>query len=309
MMDNQNHFQKGILLAGGSGTRLDPLTRGTSKQLLPIYDKPMVYYPLSVLMLAGIREVLVISTPQDIGGFERLLGDGSQLGMTLQYAVQPRPGGLAQAFIVGREFVGEDPCALALGDNLLYSADLQAYLRPALIRRSGATIFGCRVKNPQRFGVVEIDGAGRALSIEEKPAEPRSPLAVPGLYFYDNDVVEIAAALNPSARGELEITDLNRKYMELERLHVEPLGNDVVWMDAGTHESLFLAAQLVRALEAQHGTKIGCIEEIAFQMQFIDSNALEQLAKTMRNDYGQYLLEAAGKTNMGKRRATLKAAA
>jgi len=308
-MDVRSHFRKGILLAGGSGTRLDPLTRATSKQLLPIYDKPMVYYPLSVLMLAGIREVLVISTPQDIGGFERLLGDGSQLGMTIQYAAQPRPEGLAQAFIIGREFVGDDACSLALGDNLLYGADLTTYLRPALLRRSGATIFGCRVNNPQAFGVVEVDGKGRALSIEEKPAEPRSFLAVPGLYFYDNDVVELAAGLKPSARGELEITDLNRKYLERGRLLVERLGDDVVWMDAGTHESLFLAAQLVRALEAQRGTKIGCIEEVAFRMQFIGAGDLERLAKTMRNDYGQYLLDVAGKSNSQERRPAYKAAA
>jgi glucose-1-phosphate thymidylyltransferase len=308
-MDNQNQFRKGILLAGGSGTRLDPLTRGTSKQLLPIYDKPMVYYPLSVLMSAGIREVLVISTPQDIAGFERLLGNGKQLGMTIQYAVQPRPEGLAQAFIIGREFVGDDACALALGDNLLYGADLRAYLCRALARRSGATIFGRRVENPQQFGVVEIDAAGQVLSIEEKPAEPRSPFAVPGLYFYDNDVVDLAAGLKPSARGELEITDLNRLYLERGRLYVDRLGDEVVWLDAGTHESLFLAAQLVRASEAQQKTKIGCIEEIAFRMQFIDSGELVELAKTMRNDYGQYLLEVAGSAATGERSHVFKAAA
>jgi glucose-1-phosphate thymidylyltransferase len=290
-MNTQNHFRKGILLAGGSGTRLDPLTRATSKQLLPIYDKPMVYYPLSVLMLAGIREILLISTPQDIGGFERLLGDGSQIGLSIDYAVQPRPGGLAQAFVIGREFVGNDSCALALGDNLLYSPDLRSALQPAVSRRSGATIFGYRVKNPQQYGVVELDGHGRALSLEEKPALPRSSYAVPGLYFYDNDVLDMAANLKPSPRGEMEITDLNRKYLERGQLHVERLGGDIAWMDAGTHESLFLAAQFVRAAEAQHGMKIGCIEEIAYRERFIDATQLERLAQSMRNEYGQYLLD------------------
>jgi glucose-1-phosphate thymidylyltransferase len=290
-MDTQSHTHKGILLAGGSGTRLDPLTRATSKQLLPIYDKPMVYYPLSVLMLAGIRELLVISTPQDIGGFERLLGDGSQIGLSIEYAVQPRPEGLAQAFVIGRKFVGGDSCALALGDNLLYSPDIQSALRQAANRRAGATIFGYRVKSPQNYGVVELDGHGRPLSLEEKPAQPRSSYAVPGLYFYDNDVLDIAAKLKPSPRGELEITDLNRKYLECGRLHVEQLGGDVAWMDAGTHESLFLASQFVRAAEAQHGMKIGCIEEIAYCEGLIDAPQLERLAQSMRNDYGQYLLD------------------
>jgi glucose-1-phosphate thymidylyltransferase len=290
-MDAQYYFRKGILLAGGSGSRLDPLTRATSKQLLPIYDKPMVYYPLSALMLAGIREILVISTQQDIGGFKRLLGDGSQIGLSIEYAVQPRPEGLAQAFVIGREFVGADSCALALGDNLLYSSDLRSALRPAVNRRSGATIFGYRVKNPQQYGVVELDGHGRALSLEEKPSLPRSSYAVPGLYFYDNDVLDLAANLKPSSRGELEITDLNRKYLERGQLHVERLGGDVAWMDAGTHESLFLASQFVRAAEAQHGMKIGCIEEIAFRERFIDATQLERLAQSMRNDYGQYLLD------------------
>jgi glucose-1-phosphate thymidylyltransferase len=290
-MDTQNYFRKGILLAGGAGTRLDPLTRATSKQLLPIYDKPMVYYPLSVLMLAGIREILVISTPNDIGGFERLFGNGSQIGLSIEYAVQPRPEGLAQAFVIGREFVGDDSCALVLGDNLLYSADLRSVLRSAAARRTGATIFGYRMRNPQQYGVVELDGHGRALSLEEKPAIPRSSYAVPGLYFYDNDVLEIATKLKPSPRGELEITDLNRKYLERGRLHVERLGDDVAWMDAGTHESLFLAAQFVRAAEAQYGMKIGCIEEVAFRERFIDAAQLERLAQSMRNDHGQYLLD------------------
>jgi glucose-1-phosphate thymidylyltransferase len=291
MMDVENHCRKGILLAGGSGSRLDPLTRGTSKQLLPIYDKPMVYYPLSVLMMAGIREILVISTPQDIGNFERLLGDGGTIGLSIEYAVQPRPQGLAQAFVIGREFVGDDSCALALGDNFLQGPDLRSLLRPATNRPTGATIFGYRVKNPQQYGVVELDGDGRILSLEEKPAQPRSAYAVPGLYFYDNDVLDIAAALTPSPRGELEITDVNRKYLERACLHVERLGDDIVWMDAGTHESLFLAAQFVRAAESQHGTKIGCIEEVAFRERFITAIQLERLAKSMRNDYGQYLLD------------------
>ena len=290
-MDTQNHFRKGILLAGGAGTRLDPLTRATSKQLLPVYDKPMVYYPLSVLMLAGIREILVISTPHDISGFERLLGDGSQIGPSIEYAAQPRPEGLAQAFVIGREFVGDDSCALALGDNLLYGPDLRSALRPAVNRRAGATIFGYHVKNPQQYGVVELDGHGRTLSLEEKPAVPRSSYAVPGFYFYDNDVLGIAAELKPSPRGELEITDLNRKYLERECLHVERLGGDVAWIDAGTHESLFLASQFVRAMEAQNGMKIGCIEEVAFRERFIDADQLTRLAQSMRNDYGHYLLD------------------
>jgi glucose-1-phosphate thymidylyltransferase len=289
-MQTESCFRKGILLAGGSGTRLDPLTRATSKQLLPIYDKPMVYYPLSVLMMAGIRQILIISTPQDISGFERLFGDGSQIGLSIEYAVQARPEGLGQAFLIGREFVGEDSCALALGDNLLYGPDLGSVLRPVATRRAGATIFGYRVKNPQQYGVVEFGGDGRVLSLEEKPAHPRSSYAIPGLYFYDNDVLEIAANLKPSPRGELEITDVNQQYLERGCLHVEQLGNDVAWIDAGTHESLFLAAQLVRALEGQHGTKVGCIEEVAFREGFIDATQLDRLAQSMRNDYGRYLL-------------------
>ena len=289
-MNTQNHFRKGILFAGGSGTRLDPLTRATSKQLLPIYDKPMVYYPLSVLMMAGIRDILLISTPHDISSFERLLGDGSQIGLSVHYAVQPRPEGLAQAFVIGREFVGDDSCALALGDNLLYSTDLRSALQPGVSRCLGATIFGYRVKNPQQYGVVELDGHGRALSLEEKPSLPRSSYAVPGLYFYDNDVLDMAANMKPSPRGELEITDLNRKYLERGRLYVEQLGGDVAWMDAGTHESLFLAAQFVRAAEARHGMKIGSIEEVAYRERFIDATQLSGLDQSMRNDYGQYLL-------------------
>jgi glucose-1-phosphate thymidylyltransferase len=308
-MQSESCFRKGILLAGGSGSRLDPLTRATSKQLLPIYDKPMVYYPLSVLMLAGIRQILIISTPQDISGFERLLGDGSLIGISIEYAVQPRPEGLAQAFLIGREFVGEDSCALALGDNLLYGPDFRTVLLPAVARRAGATIFGYRVKNPQQYGVVEFDGDGRVLSLEEKPTQPRSSYAVPGLYFYDNDVLDIAANLKPSPRGELEITDVNRQYLERGCLHVEHLGNDVAWIDAGTHESLFLAAQLVRALESQHGMKIGCIEEVAFREGFIDAIQLEELAQSMRNDYGRYLLDVLTKKSVTAARSKHAAAA
>jgi len=289
-MQTENHFRKGIILAGGSGTRLDPLTRATSKQLLPIYDKPMVYYPLSVLMLAGIRQILIISTPHDIGGFERLLGDGSQIGLAIRYAVQPRPEGLAQAFVIGRDFVGSDHCALVLGDNLLYGPRLNETLRPALQRKSGATIFAHEVEDPFRYGVVEFDDRGNAISLEEKPAKPRSSYAVPGLYFYDNRVLDIAAAIKPSPRGELEITDLNRAYLERGQLHVEILDDDITWMDAGTHESLFLAAEFVRAVEKSQRTKIGCIEEIAYRRRFIDSAKLESLALSMRNDYGKYLL-------------------
>jgi glucose-1-phosphate thymidylyltransferase len=289
-MQTQNHFRKGIILAGGSGTRLDPLTRATSKQLLPIYDKPMVYYPLSVLMLAGIRQILIISTPQDVGGFERLLGDGSQIGLAIEYAVQPRPDGLAQAFVIGRDFVGTDNCALVLGDNLLYGPRLNETLQPALRRAIGATIFAHRVENPRSYGVVEFDGGGNAISLEEKPENPRSSYAVPGLYFYDNRVLGIAAGLKPSPRGELEITDLNRAYLERRQLHVEVLDDDITWIDAGTHESLFLAAEFVRDIEKSQQTKIGCIEEIAFWQRFIDSAQLERLAISMRNDYGQYLL-------------------
>jgi glucose-1-phosphate thymidylyltransferase len=290
-MQTENHFRKGIILAGGSGTRLDPLTRATSKQLLPVYDKPMVYYPLSVLMLAGIRQILIISTPHDIGGFERLLGDGSQIGLTIQYAVQPRPEGLAQAFIIGRDFVGTDGCSLVLGDNLLHGRHLSQALQPAIRTNSGATIFACPANDPSNYGVVEFDDCGRAISLEEKPANPRSSYAVPGLYFYDNRVLDIAAALKPSPRGELEITDLNRVYLERGQLHVELLGPDITWMDAGTHESLFLAAEFVRATEASERIKIGCIEEIAYRQRFIDAAQLEKLANSMRNDYGRYLLD------------------
>jgi glucose-1-phosphate thymidylyltransferase len=296
-MSQRSYFRKGILLAGGAGTRLYPLTRATSKQLLPVYDKPMVYYPLSVLMLAGIREILLISTPEDIGGFERLLGNGRDLGLSIQYAIQPRPEGLAQAFVIGREFVGSDHCALVLGDNLFYGQSFHAMLLSAIERRQGATIFGYPVKDPQRYGVVEFDDDGNALSLEEKPAEPRSSFAIPGLYFYDNQVLDIVAGLQPSPRGELEITDVNRVYLERNQLHVERLSRGFAWLDTGTHETLLQAAQFVQTIEARQGLKVACIEEIAFRKGFINANQLERLAHTIKNEYGQYLLDLVGEHN------------
>jgi glucose-1-phosphate thymidylyltransferase len=290
-MSHANYFKKGIILAGGAGTRLYPLTRAASKQLLPVYDKPMVYYPLSVLMLAGIREVLLISTPEDIGGFQRLLGDGSEVGLSIQYAVQPRPEGLAQAFIIGREFVGGDHCALVLGDNLFYGQNFHAMLMEAASRREGATIFGYPVKDPQRYGVVEFDASGKVLSLEEKPTQPRSHYAVPGLYFYDNDVLDIAANLPPSPRGELEITDVNRVYLDRGALRVERFSRGFAWLDTGSHETLLQAAQYVQTIEARQGLKIACIEEIAFRKGFIDAAQLERLGKAINNDYGRYLLD------------------
>jgi glucose-1-phosphate thymidylyltransferase len=288
-MNTTTYFQKGILLAGGAGTRLYPLTRATSKQLLPVYDKPMVYYPLSVLMLAGIRQVLLISTSEDIGGFQRLLGDGSELGMDIQYAVQPRPEGLAQAFIIGREFVGRHHCALVLGDNLFYGQNFHTMLIEAAARREGATIFGYPVKDPQRYGVVEFDANDRVVSLEEKPAEPRSSYAVPGLYFYDSQVVDIAANIKPSPRGELEITDVNRVYLEQQQLHVKRFSRGFAWLDTGSHETLLQAAQFVQTIEARQGLKIACIEEIAYRKGFIDAAQLEKLARGINNDYGRYL--------------------
>jgi glucose-1-phosphate thymidylyltransferase len=285
------YFKKGIILAGGSGTRLYPLTRAASKQLLPVYDKPMIYYPLSTLMLAGIRQVLVISTPDDIGGFERLLGDGSPLGLSIRYAVQPKPEGLAQAFVVGRDFVGPDHVALVLGDNLFYGQGFQPMLARAAARRSGGTIFGYPVKEPQHYGVVELDASGKPLSIEEKPAKPKSRFAVPGLYFYDNRVIGIAADLRPSPRGEFEITDVNRAYMELGELHVELFTRGFAWLDTGTHESLMQAGQFVQTVEARQGLKVACLEEIAWRKGFISSTQLEQLGKSYKNDYGRYLLD------------------
>lgn len=291
-MGETSYFHKGIVLAGGTGTRLYPLTRAVSKQLLPVYDKPMVYYPLSTLMLAGIRKILLISTPEDLRAFQRLLADGSQWGIQIQYAIQPRPEGIAQAFLIGRDFIGSDHVALVLGDNIFYGQGFQAMLGRVVARREGATVFAYPVKDPHRYGVVELDPTGRPLRIVEKPAQPKSRYAVTGLYFYDNEVVSIAGSLRPSARGELEITDVNRAYLERGRLHVELFGRGFAWLDTGTHESLLQAANFIQTIEHRQGWKIACLEEVAWRKGFIDRDQFAALAEQYRgSSYGQYLLE------------------
>ena len=288
---SETHCKKGIVLAGGAGTRLYPMTKAISKQLLPIYDKPMIYYPLSALMLAGIREILIITTPEDSASYQRLLGDGSQLGVSFHYVEQPRPEGLAQAFLLGKEFIAGDHVALVLGDNVFYGQGFQSMLARAAARPSGATIFAYSVRDPERYGVVEFDKDGSAISLAEKPAKPRSTFAVTGLYFYDSQVVQIASELKPSPRGELEITDVNRVYLEQDQLSVERFTRGFAWLDTGTPESLMQAANFIEAIEQRQGMKIACLEEIAYLRGYIDAAQLEQIGHSIKNSYGEYLLD------------------
>ena len=285
---------KGIILAGGSGTRLYPLTRAISKQMLPVYDKPMIFYPLSVLMFAGIKEILIISTPQDLPFFQQLLGDGQEIGLSLQYAEQQQPNGLAEAFIIGEEFIGDDSVALILGDNIFFGQGFPAILQKVAQRKVGATVFGYRVKDPERFGVIEFDSGQKVLSIEEKPLKPKSSFAATGLYFYDNDVIEIAKSIKPSSRGELEITDINKVYLQRDKLQVELLGRGFAWLDTGTHESLLEASVFIETVEKRQGFKIACLEEIAYRMRYISKTQLIELAQPLlKSEYGQYLLDIA----------------